>query len=480
MQKKFITNLGLLLFLNFLIKPFWLFGIDRTVQNIVNAEDYGTYFTLFNFSILFNIILDLGITNFNNRNISQNKQLLSKYFSGIVVFKFLLAIIYLVITFIAGYIVGYDSDRFYMLLFLSINQFLISFIQYLRSNIAGLQLYALNSFLSVLDKSIIIIFCAVLIWGNVFDAQFELIHFVYAQTLGYFMTVIIVFGIVLSKTREFKLKLNKLFLLLILKQTYPYAVLVLAMTFYYRIDAVMLDSMLEDGELQAAIYAQGYRLMDAATQIGVLFATLLLPMFANMIKNNKKVVNLVKLSFSLIFVPSIILAVACFFFSKEITSALYKGSTDSAEVLGLLMFCFVAIATTYIFGTLLTANGSLKTLNQLAIGGMVLNVVLNLILIPTYKAEGSAVASLITQVIIVILQIGIVKRVFNFRVNYKFIGTVILYVILIVVLVNVLQIYLSGFLIQFILFLLISGVLGLMMRIINLKKMLQIFANKGL
>jgi len=48
MQRKFITNLGLLILLNLLIKPFWVFGIDRTVQNIVGAEDFGFYFTIFN------------------------------------------------------------------------------------------------------------------------------------------------------------------------------------------------------------------------------------------------------------------------------------------------------------------------------------------------------------------------------------------------------------------------------------------------
>jgi O-antigen/teichoic acid export membrane protein len=323
-------------------------------------------------------------------------------------------------------------------------------------------------------------FCIVLIWGNVFDAKFELMHFVYAQTLGYIITSIIVFGIVLTKTKRFKLKFNKSFLLMILKQTYPYAVLVLAMTFYYRIDVVMLDSMLDDGEVQADKYAQGYRLMDAATQIGVLFATLLLPMFAKMIKNKKKVVDLVKLSFSLIFVPSVSLAIACFFFSDEITSALYEGNTDASQVLGILMFCFVAIATTYIFGTLLTANGSLRTLNKLAISGMVLNVILNLILIPTYKAEGSAVASLITQVIIVVIQMFIVKKVFSFNMNYKFIGTVILYVILIILLIQGIQIYVSTFVVQFVLFIVISGLFGLAMRIINLKNMVQIFANKEL
>ena len=69
MQKKFVTNLALLLFLNLLIKPFWILGIDRSVQNSVGAADYGMYFALFNFSFLLNIILDFGITNFNNKNI---------------------------------------------------------------------------------------------------------------------------------------------------------------------------------------------------------------------------------------------------------------------------------------------------------------------------------------------------------------------------------------------------------------------------
>ena len=144
MQRKFIINLALLLLLNFLIKPFWIFGIDRTVQNILPTDDYGIYFALFNFSMLFNILLDVGITNYNNRNIAQNHQLLTEYFSGIVGFKFILAIVYFVVTFGVGFFVGYDSDRFHFLLFLCINQFLISFIQYLRSNISGLQLQSRN------------------------------------------------------------------------------------------------------------------------------------------------------------------------------------------------------------------------------------------------------------------------------------------------------------------------------------------------
>lgn len=481
MQRKFITNLALLLFLNFLIKPFWIFGIDRTVQNTVSAEEYGIYFTLFNFSMLFNILLDLGITNYNNRNIAQHKQLLAKYFSGIVVFKFLLAIVYFLITFVVGYLVGYDSSRFYMLLFLSINQFLISFVQYLRSNIAGLQLYTLDSMLSVLDKTLMIGFCSVILWGNLFEVQFQLMHFVYAQTLAYSITLLIVFTIVLVKSKQFKFKLNKPFSILILKQTYPYALLILTMTFYYRLDAIMLDVMLENGEKQAAIYAQAYRLMDASNQIGVLFSVLLLPMFANMIKNKKKLDNLVQLSFSLLFVPAVILAVMCYFFSNQIMNILYHSNAEnSAPILSLLMVCFVAICSSYIFGTLLTANGNLRILNKLAIGGVLLNFVLNLVLIPRYEAVGSAVASLITQFLIVILQIIISKNVFKFTINYKLLSVLIGYTIFVFLEMKLINLYVSGFLLPITLSVLIAVVFGIMVRLINLKKMYQIVIEKEL
>jgi O-antigen/teichoic acid export membrane protein len=479
-QKKFIINLALLLLLNVLIKPFWLFGIDRTVQNSVSQEDFGIYFTLFNFSMLFNILLDVGITNFNNKNIAQHKQLLTKYLSGIVAFKFVLAAVYFIVTFVVGYLSGYDSDRFYMLIFLTINQFLISFVQYLRSNIAGLQLFAIDSLLSVLDKTLMIIFCIILFRGNFINPKIELMHFVYSQTLAYSITLFVVFGAVLLKSDQFKLKFNKPFSLMILKQTYPYALLVLTMTFYYRMDAIMLDFMLEDGALQAAIYAQAYRLMDASNQIGVLFAALLLPMFASMIKENKKLEELVKLSFSLIFLPAIVVAIFCASFSNKLMELMYKGTTDASGVLVLLMFCFVAIASTYIFGTLLTANGSLRTLNKLAIGGMVLNLVLNYILIPKFKAEGSAIASLVTQSLIVIAQIFVVKKVFNFRVNYIFIASLFMYILLLVIVIYYLGIFVSGIFIQLGIFVFVSIILALVMKIINVKKMVQILVSKEL
>ena len=87
MQRKFVVNLLFLFAINLIVKPFWIFGIDRTVQNTLNSEVYGEYFVLFNVSLLFNILLDLGLTGYNTRSIAQNAALLKERFPSIFIIK---------------------------------------------------------------------------------------------------------------------------------------------------------------------------------------------------------------------------------------------------------------------------------------------------------------------------------------------------------------------------------------------------------
>jgi len=44
MSRKFLYQILLLVSINFLIKPFYLFGIERNIQNILPEGDYGLYF----------------------------------------------------------------------------------------------------------------------------------------------------------------------------------------------------------------------------------------------------------------------------------------------------------------------------------------------------------------------------------------------------------------------------------------------------
>lgn len=432
MQKKFVTNLGLVLLLNLLIKPYWIIGIDRNVQLAVGTEQYGFYYAIFSFSFILNIILDFGITNFNNKNISQNNHLLSKHLSSIIVLRIMLALIFAVVTFGVGLIIGYTPDMMKMLVAVIFNQILLGFILYMRSNLAGMHLFKTDSIVSVLDRLIMIGICSYLLYLHKQGGEFNITHYVYAQTAAYFITAVITFVVVLKKAKVRRLQWRWPFFVMILKKSYPYAVLVLLMTFYTWSNGPMLERLLpfRVGANQAGIYASANRLLDGANMIPVLFAGLLLPIFSRMIKLKQNVEEMVRLSFSLLVVPAIVVAICCYFFSYEIMDLLNNGNhvKESGDVFKILMCCFVPVSTTYIFGTLLTANGNLKQLNMMASTGMIVNIIMNIILIPKLSAVGAAISSITTQSFTALVQVFMAQKAFNFKKNYRLIAMIAFFI----------------------------------------------------
>ncbi len=246
-QKDFIFNIILLIFLNLLVKPFWLLGIEVGVQNSVGAESYGLYFSVLNFTFLFNMLLDMGITNFNNRNIARHQQLLHKHLSGIITLKLLLGAVYMAAVFAVALLIGYRDFQLWLLFWMAVNQFLNAFILYLRSNVSALLMFKTDSCLSVLDRLLMIVFCGILLWGGVTDEPFRIEWFVYCQTAAYTTAALIALVIVVAKGRVTRLNWNPTFFLMILKKSLPFAILFLLMSFYNRIDSVMLERMLPVG-----------------------------------------------------------------------------------------------------------------------------------------------------------------------------------------------------------------------------------------
>jgi len=118
----------------------------------------------------------------------------------------------------------------------------------------------------------------------------------------------------------------------------------------------------------------------------------------------------------------------------------------------------IGIATTYFFGTLLTANGSMKQLNWMAFGGMVINVTLNLVLIPRYQAFGSAYSSLFTQIVTAGAQVVLVTMVFKLRPNYLFLSKLLAFAGITVVFAFISQYFANWF--AGYLFLIVASVLS--------------------
>ena len=412
-QKDFVINLILLIFLNLLIKPFWLFGIDLGVQNRVGAADYGLYAAIFSFTFLFNALLDMGVTSFNNRNIARHNQLLQKHFSGILGLKLGLGVCYLLISFVVGAIIGYRDLQLKLLFWTAINQFLNAFILYLRSNISALLMFKTDALLSVLDRLLIILICGILLWGNVIKQPFQIEWFVYSQTVAYLIAAIVAFAVVAANSGFRKPSWNRPFFIMILKKSFPFALLYLLMSCYNRVDSVMIERLLGDNAAyQTGIYASAFRLLDALVMISYLFSVILLPLFSKMLKNKENIIPIIKTSFSLLFYFSVTVTILLIIYRMPILSQLYPDHPEeTAQVFRFLIPCIIPISLTYIFGTLLTANENLKLLNITSLIGIILNFSANFLLIPKLYAQGAAITSLATQSLIALIQIFIVVRI---------------------------------------------------------------------
>ena len=425
MNNKFLKNIIFLLFINLLIKPFWILGIDVAVQNLVGDTSYGLYLAISQFSYLFYILLDLGLTNFNNRNIAQNNQLLSKHFVGISQAKIFLTVLYFLVIFIIGWLIGYRGEQLKLLAIVGFNQVLLSFILYVRSNISALLLFKTDSLLSVLDRVLMILICSFMLWSGFFPKEnFNVYTYIYAQTVSYVITLSIAIVIVLKHTGKLTIRINIPFVIMIIKKSLPYALLVLLMSFYNRLEPVLIERLLPEdiAASQAGVYAKAWRLFDAGNNISYLFSVILLPLFAAIIKEKEDLQGLVKQSFSIMLSMTCIIAVLCIFYSRDFMDIMYpeQNNNEASTILMILMGSFVSVSVTYIFGTLLTANGNLKHLNIVAACGVVLNITLNCLFIPHFQAVGAAFTSLCVQFTTCVIQFFIAKKIFNLKLGNAF------------------------------------------------------------
>ena len=268
-------------------------------------------------------------------------------------------------------------------------------------------MFKTDSILSVLDKLLMIIICGILLKISTPDKPFQIMWFVYAQTVSYLIAAAVALIIVLLKAKVVQLTWNFTFFRAILKKSFPFALLTLLMAIYGRIDSVMIERILpiSISRTQAGIFASAFRFLDVLVQVAYLVSVILLPLFSKMLKKKEDLIPILKSAFTLLFFFSVTSTVLLISYREPMLCQFYPEIwAESARVFVFIIPCIIPFSMTYIFGTLLTANGNLRLLNITSAIAIVVNVVINFTLIPVLEARGAAIASLATQSSIAIMQ----------------------------------------------------------------------------
>jgi O-antigen/teichoic acid export membrane protein len=405
----FLKSFSGLVLLNVLVKPLWIFGIDRQLQVLVGHKEYGTYFSILSLAIILGFLADAGITNMVNRQLAMQEPV---QLGRLLRFKAVLVIGYCAIVALVAALTG--IERWDIVWLVCAIQAGTSFLLFYRNILTGHQRFTTDAWMSILDKLLIILAAAPFLYPLFAPVHIELTTFLWLQTGTVYTTLLVA---ALLTRRYFNAPSAQLSSLKeVVRLTLPFSVLVLLMSVHNRLDAFLLERVHSNGAFEAGVYATAYRLLDAGNTVGFLAASFLLPYVSRHRQHEALVHETVLKLRHLLLLASIALLAFVAIYAWWITDMLYS-IRDAYHSIVLIVTIAVlpAYFLIHIYGSLLTAKGLFRQFIRIVGISVVINIVLNLLLIHQWGALGCAGAALVSQYGCAGACLVVANRAYNIR-----------------------------------------------------------------
>jgi PST family polysaccharide transporter len=202
----------------------------------------------------------------------------------------------------------------------------------------------------------------------------------------------------------------------LLRVAIPLGIAGILITIYYQVDSVLLLQIA--GPREAGVYGAAYGFLSPLAFLPAAVMSSFFPVLSAVHRQDPgRVRRLVQIAADSMGVISLPILAGTIALSDQIVHLLYGSEyTSAGGLLPILMIAFVSIC----FGSLAGFLAPILNLQwRLAIYsgiGATANVVLNLVLIPSYGAYGSAWATVATEILTMMLMLGTSLRVLRLRI----------------------------------------------------------------
>jgi len=417
---RFFKGLSWLIILNILVKPVWLFFIDRQVQILVGYEAYGKYFAILNLSYVLFFLSDIGISNMLNQRMADHASI--NVIQLLRIKGLLLGVYCLVFCFIAW--LTHISD-WTILLYVIIIQSLTSLLIFFRNIITAHQYFGRDALLSVIDKTLMILFCGSVLYSSFFG-NISLVLFLKIQTGC--TAIAVLFSLFFILHKKLITSSVKEDIVNILKQVLPFASIILLMSMHYRLDGFLLERLHTNGALEAGIYASAYRLLDASNIVGYLASSFLVAFIARNKNDKQAMEDAIFNTRHLLMISAVGVVSFVVMFAPWINKLLYHSDRHyNSLVIQLCMASFPGYCLVHIYGSVLTGSARFKQFIIILVISVLFNTVLNVVLIPSKGALGCCSVALVTQYFCGIATLISSKKTLRISLNIKSIATYLLF-----------------------------------------------------
>ena len=383
------------------------------ITRYLGQEGYGFYATVVSFLYFFTVFSDLGLYAICVRDISKIKADEKKIASVAFTLRFFGGLFFFILAPLVALLFPYPIEIKIGILIGALGFWLMSnqqvligvFQKYLKVDKAALA--------EVLGRITQLGLVGFFVWQD-----FGFLFIVSAIIGGSLVNFILVF-IFSRKYISISFDFDFSFWKKILKKSLPLALAVVFTAIYFRIDTIMLSLMKPASHV--GIYGLAYKILESLLFFPAMFVGLVVPLMSKYVFSNlKKFIKVTQEALNVLLILIVPMVFGVFLLSEKIIN-LVGGEEflPSAGVLKILIFAAAAIFLGALFSNMIISFEKQKNLTYIYGFGVIVNLTANFILIPDYSYYGAAIATVVTELLALILMVVVVYKNISVLPSFK-------------------------------------------------------------
>lgn len=371
----------------------------------LGVDNYGIFGFATSLTGILAITIDFGISNHIVRHIATDYDSAPKYLGNALPLKSIFSVGTIILTLIILILMKTDELVITVTLLFTIEMIFKSFIGTLNGSFQAFEEGKYQGIGNTILHVLLLIFILLTIFTDL-----GLIGIAISYIIANLIALIYEYYVLKKHIIKPKFELDADFCKKITLLAIPFAVTSLLYNVYYSIDIVMLTNMV--GNYPTGIYNATYKLISVLTLFYSVYTAVIFPVMSKFFKNDEKML-LISFEKSIKYLMLIIipLAVATVVYSTDIIHFIYGHEYDaSSSVLSILIWTVCLLFISGAANTLLNASHKEVTVTKIYAMAAIFNIVLNLFMIPYLSYNGAAITTVLSDVLIVILQAYIIYR----------------------------------------------------------------------
>lgn len=372
----------------------------------LGVSDYGLFGTAVSFATIFGVCADLGVTTYIVRSISTDFDNEKKYLGNALGIKLILAIFYLAVVSLALFILGWDNYTVVICFLFAVENLIKSFQSVMYSPFQAHEMMKYQAITNTLLNVLTFIFIVIItftdykLWGITFA-------YILANVIALVYVTLALSKKIMPPKPLFDLKFCKKLII----GGLPFALTSLFYTIYYSIDMVMLTQFV--GSYATGLYNSSYKLINVLTLFYTIYTSVIFPVMSKLFKQDG---NLLQLSFvksvKYLSMATIPIAVASFFYGGDVISLCYGNQyAEAGDVLKILIWTVCFLFINGACSMILNASHKELAVTKIYSVAALFNALLNMILIPHFSVYGASIATVISEILILVLELYTIYKI---------------------------------------------------------------------